>query len=434
MATKRDLVEAYSFNRRRLVTAFVSGAPGGREVEPVRHGRTLIGGLVLALLIVAGAALLGLLKPTVPNGWDQSGLVIGKGSGARFVAIHGRLFPVSNTASARLTVAQTGPWQVTFVPDDLIAKLPPGPSIGIPGAPDKLPDPGSLVQSGWTSCTDTQGGVTTTISPTPLSSVAHGRAEAVTADGATWLIANGERHLIPNRIVAAVLRNLRLDAAPTPVPGIWLDLVPVGSTLQPFTVPGVGTRASGGPPALATVGEVMNVDGRYDVRTRQGLAVLSPFAYAVYVAAGQGLHLRHNEPVSTADVAGLGISQASFVPADWPSSVKPYSGDAPCLQLRTTGGHATAELATATSKAALADKAGRAALVTPSAGALVRTDGGKTYLIDALGHAYDVDGADSVGALGYAGVAQAPVLSSWLDLFVPGPVLSYAAVLDTEGK
>ena len=32
MATKKDLVEAYSFSRRRLVTAFLSGAPGGREV------------------------------------------------------------------------------------------------------------------------------------------------------------------------------------------------------------------------------------------------------------------------------------------------------------------------------------------------------------------------------------------------------------------
>ena len=50
MATKKDLVEAYSFSRRRLVTAFVSGAPGGREVEPARPGRTIVGGLALAVL------------------------------------------------------------------------------------------------------------------------------------------------------------------------------------------------------------------------------------------------------------------------------------------------------------------------------------------------------------------------------------------------
>ena len=56
MATKKDLVEAYSFSRRRLVTAFVSGAPGGREVEPTRPGRTIIGGIALAILLIAGAA------------------------------------------------------------------------------------------------------------------------------------------------------------------------------------------------------------------------------------------------------------------------------------------------------------------------------------------------------------------------------------------
>ena len=39
MAAKRDLVEAHQFSRRRLITAFVSGAPGGREVEPARSGR-----------------------------------------------------------------------------------------------------------------------------------------------------------------------------------------------------------------------------------------------------------------------------------------------------------------------------------------------------------------------------------------------------------
>ena len=46
MATKKDLVEAYSFSRRRLVTAFLSGAPGGREVEPSRPGRTVVGGVL----------------------------------------------------------------------------------------------------------------------------------------------------------------------------------------------------------------------------------------------------------------------------------------------------------------------------------------------------------------------------------------------------
>ena len=116
MSSKRDLVEAHSFNRRRLVTAFLSGAPGGREVEPVRYGRTLVGGTVLALLIVAGAAVSGFIKPSVPEDWSDGGLVVGEDSGSRFVALEGTLYPVINTTSARLVLSGDGDMNVTFVP------------------------------------------------------------------------------------------------------------------------------------------------------------------------------------------------------------------------------------------------------------------------------------------------------------------------------
>ena len=73
MGTQRDLVEAHSFNRRRLVTAFVSGAPGGREIEPTRPGRTIAAGLVLAVLLVAGAAVSGALQGRTPTDGDDPG-------------------------------------------------------------------------------------------------------------------------------------------------------------------------------------------------------------------------------------------------------------------------------------------------------------------------------------------------------------------------
>ena len=69
MATKKDLVEAHAFSRRRLVTAFVSGAPGGREVEPVKPGRVLIGGVALSVLLLAGAAIAGFLLGRPPAQW-----------------------------------------------------------------------------------------------------------------------------------------------------------------------------------------------------------------------------------------------------------------------------------------------------------------------------------------------------------------------------
>jgi len=72
MTTRRDLVEAYSFNRRRLVTAFISGAPGGREIEPARPGRTIVWGLALAVLVVAGAAIVRTLSPSLPEEWSSA--------------------------------------------------------------------------------------------------------------------------------------------------------------------------------------------------------------------------------------------------------------------------------------------------------------------------------------------------------------------------
>ena len=73
MGTQRDLVEAQTFNRRRLVTAFVSGAPGGRELEPARPGRAVVAGLALALLLVAGAAVSGGLPGRTPGDGDDPG-------------------------------------------------------------------------------------------------------------------------------------------------------------------------------------------------------------------------------------------------------------------------------------------------------------------------------------------------------------------------
>ena len=88
MATKRDLVEAYPFSRRRLVTAFVSGAPGGREVEPARPGRTIVGGLALAVLLVAGAAIAGRLRAARrPTTGSKPGLVVSKETGAAYVIL-----------------------------------------------------------------------------------------------------------------------------------------------------------------------------------------------------------------------------------------------------------------------------------------------------------------------------------------------------------
>ena len=57
MVTNKDLVEASSFVRGRLVRAFVSGKSAAQPSEPLPPGRAVVVGVVLTLLLLAGAAL-----------------------------------------------------------------------------------------------------------------------------------------------------------------------------------------------------------------------------------------------------------------------------------------------------------------------------------------------------------------------------------------
>ena len=130
MATKRDLVEAHAFSRRRLVTAFVSGAPGGREVEPVRPGRTIVGGLALSVLLVLGAVIAGVFAPRTPEDWNKVGLVVSKDDGGLYVVTeqsdHPVLRPVINVTSAKLILGDLAtdptPLSSSFIQSQHIAE------------------------------------------------------------------------------------------------------------------------------------------------------------------------------------------------------------------------------------------------------------------------------------------------------------------------
>ena len=157
MATKKDLVEAHAFSRRRLVTAFVSGAPGGREVEPVRPGRVLIGGVALSVLLLAGAAIAGFLLGRPPAQWlESASFVISKDTGEQYVVLRGGDDPllqrVPNYVSAQLLLGEAELTPFT-VRDKYIRTVQLGEDLGIEGAPAGLPSADELVDDGWTACT-----------------------------------------------------------------------------------------------------------------------------------------------------------------------------------------------------------------------------------------------------------------------------------------
>jgi type VII secretion protein EccB len=463
VATKRDLVEAHAFSRRRLVTAFVSGAPGGREVEPARSGRTIVGGLALAVLLVAGAAVAGVLLGRDPEDWNKPGLLISEDKGGLYVILeesdHPELHSILNITSAQLIL---GPdLEPTILAEDTIAAQDLGQDLGILGAPQTVPDTERLIESGWSACTSEEGGLAVTMTDGPTVEPLSGQGFTVLSEGRYYVIATGREEAgEPLRsysyaLPAGVEVDPLLDSLGLPitddareVPEQWLRLFPAGGSLDfaSLGLQGYGDpareRGPGKLPDDARIGEIITLDGEtFQVLTDQGPADLDPFAKAVYEAVPKPaledpLSL---EPRRLPSAPLVGGALPPFAGAHWPDSELEPVLDEHCALLQTTPGEKPAVLlASSPSEAASAE--GLAAgdervSVDPGHGAFVQSgdwedaSSSTTFVIDAKGVAYGVDGAEAARQLGYES-SRAPVVPDpWVELFEPGVVLSRSSAL-----
>src|SRR5437879_11106689 len=122
--------------------------------DPMRsQSRSLIIGAILALLGVAGCAILAFIHPQGAVG--SAKIIVGKSSGALFVMVKDQsgaqtLHPVLNLASARLI--SSSPDSPTSVADAKLSSYAPGPLLGIPGAPQALPGSSQGTSSDWSYC------------------------------------------------------------------------------------------------------------------------------------------------------------------------------------------------------------------------------------------------------------------------------------------
>lgn len=151
MASRRDDLNAYTFAKRRTVAAFLQPSPTGSDEGAPRPLRAVLPGLVAGALILAGFGAYGMFRPAAPKDWDSAGtkVIVGKTSTTRYVVLTtGRgadretlLHPVLNLASARLLLTPQN-YGVIQVDDDILdaGKPPRGPVLGIPYAPDRLPE------------------------------------------------------------------------------------------------------------------------------------------------------------------------------------------------------------------------------------------------------------------------------------------------------
>ncbi|GAA1511431.1 type VII secretion protein EccB [Nocardioides humi] len=463
MATKKDLVEAYAFSRRRLVTAFVSGAPGGREVEPTRPGRMIVGGIALAVLLVAGAAIAGALSDRAEVDWDKPGLVADN-RGALYVILDKdsvpglpRVRPVINVTSAQLIL---GPdVEARKVPDEEIAGERKGPPIGILDAPATVPAADHLVGSGWTSCTGTGLGMQTTVEAEPRVTPvpATGFVVKGDSDGDVYLIAEAEVPGLPRRAYRYELHSgndgLYSDLRVSPndqvtVPDAWLELFPPG---DPLDADGLGIPGWGEPAGLpgygdALVGDWLERSGTTYALTQAGLVELTPFEAAVLRNTSLGKRMPQEateEPGAAFNIVRRAPGAGEF----WPEQV--LDGSLPateqaCAQLVTDeGAEPAVHLVTAPEGSASAEDVAtgdREVTVASGRGAVIRSADwitsadGTIHLVDDRGYSYPVAGTEELAQLGYGSVPVLVVPDVWNKLFEIGPELSIDAALCPPSK
>lgn len=459
--TTRWQVSGYRFLMRRMGHALVR-----RDVrmihDPLRsQSRALAVGTVVACLGLAGCAALALFRPQDRIG--DATVVVGRESGALYVAIDGTFHPALNLASARLVLGS--PVEPVVVADDQLADRPRGPLVGIPGAPSSLAH--GADDRPWTVCDTVEPhgmlAVTTAVvvgepesgRNTPLRD---DEAFLVSSDDRFYLVYNGVRAEIDpdDRALTRVL-GLDVTRARPVSPGL-LGAIPEVPALAAPVIPGAGGAPSVHVRGLP-VGSVVALtepDGQsFHVVLRDGVQEVSR-------ATAQILHASDSQgaaeiPVVPPDVlkdapAVRELAVATF-PAVIPDIVEPADAPVACLTWDPTGpgddrNRSTLGLSAGTGLPlaedavpvvpAQADGAGPNAdvvYVPPGRGVYLGTTAvtpgsdraGPLFYVADTGVRYGIVDGDSAAALGLSDPVRAP----WpmVELLAPGPALGRAEAL-----
>ncbi|CAL9308766.1 MULTISPECIES: type VII secretion protein EccB [unclassified Streptomyces] len=147
MASRRDELNAYTFAKRRLVAQFVQPNSTGSEEGAPRPLRGVLPGVIVGVVVLAVFGAWGMFRPVAPKNWDSPGenVIIASKSTTRYVVLKTgktkQLHPVLNMASAKLLL-NPDKGTVIKVDESVLdnGKIRHGATLGIPYAPDRLPD------------------------------------------------------------------------------------------------------------------------------------------------------------------------------------------------------------------------------------------------------------------------------------------------------
>lgn len=245
MATTQLHLSGYRFLLRRIESALL-----GRDAR-AHPLRALAGGALVATVVVAGCAVLAVLRPQGALG--DAPIVMGRQSGALYVRVGDTWHPVLNLASARLIAASNSNPQP--VAESALSRTKRGPLMGITGAPQFLPEPLGADETSWTVCDSDAG--TTVIVGAGEAPHRPGQSVLVTADpgGSAYLLYDGRRAVV-DLAEPAVVRTLRLDnIVPQKVSSILLNAIPEA---PPITAPRIAGSGPGRLPGFP-IGSVLRI-------------------------------------------------------------------------------------------------------------------------------------------------------------------------------
>ncbi|MFF9482369.1 type VII secretion protein EccB [Streptomyces sp. NPDC014733] len=315
MASRRDELNAYSFARKRTNAAFLKPLPSGSIESAPRPLKAVLPSVLLGVVILVGFGACGIVKPVAPEGWDKVGenVIVGADSTTRYVVLssdgnQGKkeklLHPVLNLASAKLLLDPDKYKVVNVKESELDGKIAHGPAVGIPFAPDRLPNATDAGKAKtWAVCDRPGSGINSKAQQAVF--VLGGKDKDLVEDKGRldmhqvlfvrdpqkklWLVDHngfkfeldatwGGRVAAPGGQGAEDLnvllrRVLFKEAEPQDVTQQWMDTLiksPVPIYLPIVKGAGTPSNASGVPTQHRTIGTVLEIPGTADQSTTDG--------------------------------------------------------------------------------------------------------------------------------------------------------------------
>jgi type VII secretion protein EccB len=464
MPNRRDQYQGYRFASRRQAGALLRADLDTADGPLRRLSGGVVASVTLAVLAMVCAGLFGLISPSGGSkSWeDGKSLIVDAQTGSRYVFLDGRLHPILNYASA-LLILKNGAVGATRVNDGSVNSVPHGGPVGIPGAPDLVPGPGSLMSGTWSVCSspaidsaaEDHPLVQATLGAAPGGSALPSGTGLLVEDLAhnQYLVLDNAKFAIPagaNYVLTALGASA---ASPLVVGSAFLNAVPQGPN---FAAPAIDGRGAPGPAVSGAggtkIGEVFQMSGTGAdyVLLSGGLAPITALqALLLETENRQGTvtQLGAAEIQSTPRVGLPGQSQGSALPSTAPK-VSPLASATTevCVQQvdpsQGTVTISTKQTAEQTLKgtpvppvdplgAPLADTvsipSGKGALVRATPQPNVAT--GQLFLVTDLGVKYPVESESALGDLGLGKATVSQVSQPFAALIPTGPVLAESAAL-----